>query len=326
MNGVDLYPKEVSPLMLAVIQVRFYEAPPNSGPGTMRAVAAWQVGPYVSTRTIVPSNWGRYRGSEETSPKHLAASLDAFEYLVEIAAEMGESLTLYISDNRLRRKLMSVLGSFPTVTVVDVARGSLLQLSNIASDSLDADTRAREIPPPPDRRRPKIKRLNRKELTIATDASKGRRKGVGIACISESGKWYQAIGTTATSVLEGELLAIELAIDNFRGHPLHILTDSQDALQRLGALQVAAPGALRTTPRQMKVIERILAVKEERKIRFSWVRGHQGHMLNETANRLAIAARRAYESNIPRETQLSIAIEIVKSERSIAEQRQLESS
>ncbi|MDG3014760.1 RNase H family protein [Speluncibacter jeojiensis] len=48
-----------------------------------------------------------------------------------------------------------------------------------------------------------------------------------------------------------------------------------------------------------------------RKVRFSWVRGHSGHPLNECADRLAVAARRGHEAQIDAAVQRAVAASIV---------------
>lgn len=49
----------------------------------------------------------------------------------------------------------------------------------------------------------------------------------------------------------------------------------------------------------------------DRAVRFTWVRGHSGHYLNEPAERSAVAIRRNYEAGVPTEARVEIADNIV---------------
>lgn len=55
-----------------------------------------------------------------------------------------------------------------------------------------------------------------------------------------------------------------------------------------------------------------------RSIKFSWIKGHSGHPLNETADRLAVATRRNHEAAEPTSVQVAIANEIVAPLRGMA--------
>ena len=288
--------------MLAVIHIRR-----NQGDQVelTRAVAAWQTGAGTETRLFVRD--------DASDGSYYGAGLDAFTLLLELSAASSEPLLLHVTDGTLRREIAAVVDAFPTVTIAGVARGTILQLTLTALDVLDADDRDRTAVDE-ERERARIAALP--ELTVATDASKSRRRGVGVACVSTDGVRHQRMVPNVTTVLEGELLAIELAIDRFEGRRLHILTDSQAALQHLGVL--ATPWPLRATGGAKATVSRIHEAMRGREIRLSWVRGHAGHLLNETAHRLAMATRRAHEAHIPTETRRAIAERIVEPLRGAA--------
>lgn len=282
--------------LLAVIHIRR-----NHGDEVelTRAVAAWQTGATTETRL--------FARDDASDGSYYGAGLDAFTLLLELSAASSEPLLLHVTDGTLRREIAAVVDAFPTVTIAGVARGTILQLTLIALDVLDADDRDRTAVDE-ERERARIAALP--ELTVATDASKSRRRGVGVACVSADGVRHQRMVPNVTTVLEGELLAIELAIDRFAGRRLHILTDSQLALQHLGVLDTQWP--LRATGGAKSAVSRISEAMRGREIRLSWVRGHDGHLLNETAHRLAMAMRRAHEAHIPTETRRAIAEQIVE--------------
>lgn len=142
-------------------------------------------------------------------------------------------------------------------------------------------------------------------LVVATDASVGLgRKSAGLGCVDEHGR--QVTGRLRSrNVLYCELRAIQLALEHFRG-PLRILSDSLDAVRRINEpYPNPRPGRVTT------LADTIRAVLQQRGSSVEWVRGHNGHPLNEAADRLAMAARRATELQLPRQVEQQIRHQIV---------------
>lgn len=133
-------------------------------------------------------------------------------------------------------------------------------------------------------------------LTIATDASKQKCSNVvGIAAVSTSGRITTA-KVNSSKVLEGEFAAIELALSTVRGNvaSVEVLTDSQKAARYLN---IVLDGALTqrpgSGPEEVKCLRRLARVRRNGvAISVRWVRGHNGHPLNELAHRSAVTARR----------------------------------
>lgn len=281
--------------MLAVIHARKNRCLDG---GLARAVAVWQANDETHTRLFVRD--------DATDASYFAAALDAFSFLLDVSTGADPTL-LHLTDNTLRKEIGDVLDAFPSVKIAGVARGAVAELSRVALDVLDNDAGTR-MAAHEELECLRIAALP--ELTVATDASKSRRRGVGVACVSEEGDRHQRMVPNVKSVPAGELLAIELAIDRFTDRRLHILSDSRTALQHLGVLQSDWP--LRPDGEAKAVADRIRESMRGRDIRFSWVRGHSGHLLNETADRLAVAVRRAHEAQIPTEIRQAIAERIVE--------------
>lgn len=238
-----------------------------------------------------------------------AAVLDAFEAVYRLAVAEADALPvlLHISDPEVRGELERVATSFPAVTLVHTPRGRMPALLYTAVDTLSAHAtqlRVTQEPCP-------IERLRAQpELTVATDASKSSaRRGVGVACISENADLCQKMYPDARSVLEGELLAIKHALTRFPHRDLHVLTDSRAAL---ASLSMTRPDLVdRRSGAVLAAVTRIHELSAGRRVRFSWVRGHSGHRLNEAAHRLAVAARRNHEFNVAAETRAAITDNIV---------------
>jgi hypothetical protein len=229
-----------------------------------------------------------------------AVALDAFEAVYEQATTAAEPVTLHVNDAEVRVALLAAGSSFPAVDIVTSARGRVPALLQVAGSAISthlaelAPRRERTSTPPT-------------ETTVATDASKctGRR-GVGVACVRADGAHRQKFLPDVRSVLHGELLAIELAVAGFANRPLHVLTDSQAALACLGGDHPKLGDVAST-------VERIRLLTRGRAVRYSWVRGHDGHPLNEAAHRLAVAARRGHEADIPTDTRNAVTDNIISS-------------
>ncbi|MFD4294396.1 ribonuclease H family protein [Rhodococcus sp. NPDC058532] len=222
-----------------------------------------------------------------------ATTLDAFEHVHQWAATVPTPVPVYVGDTEVRGELRRVAGAFPTLDLTPTPRGRMPALLLAAADAMSAHVAAlaAAVPLP--------------ELVIATDASKNsRRRGVGVACVRADGVRRQKMVPDVGSVLAGELVAIELAVSSFRNHPLLILTDSRAALTCLGSGHPNR-GTIATT------VDRIHHLSHGRRVRFSWVRGHDGHPLNEAAHRLAVAARRGHEADIAPGVRAAVADNIV---------------
>lgn len=143
-------------------------------------------------------------------------------------------------------------------------------------------------------------------LEVATDASVDRRRGsAGIACVDESGRQH-TLRLRSHDVVYCELRAIRLALETFTG-PVRILSDSQASINLItNTGHTTRRGHLRA------VVEHIRSLMQGREVTLQWVRGHNGHPLNEAADRLAMAARRARELSTPPRVAKQITRRIVE--------------
>lgn len=240
----------------------------------------------------------------DTETDRALLGLDAFDALY--ATARTSRARVHISDGTLRRTLKSVAESFPAVQFVDTAFGPFGVLLARASDTIGAHVAALLAA---DEARHEAEVEARPPLVVATDASKAKnRRGTGLGYVSDTGVHHMRMACDARSILEGELLAIHMAVCRFSTPKLHILTDSRLALACL-------EGTYEGRPEIVDVVERIRNRTKGRAVEFSWVRGHSGHPLNEVADRLAVAARRCHEANVSPEVASAIAGNIVASLR-----------
>lgn len=220
-----------------------------------------------------------------------SAALDAFGHFVSLQEEPS---VLYISNSTFRREIQAAATSFQGLDVAGTARGRLHDLIGVAVQALDDHTRFAH-------RRAWAAELARREalpeLIVATDASKATgRSGAGVAYVSAEGGFASKVYPDVETVLAGELLAIALALKHFPERRLHVLTDSKAAI---ASLTMSRAELLERRTRQVvDIVDVVQRRTAGRDVRYSWVRSHAGHELNEIADRLAVAARRNKEARV----------------------------
>ena len=150
-------------------------------------------------------------------------------------------------------------------------------------------------------------------LVLACDSSRGRGKsvnGCGYVLAYANGAdpilgAYTSVSTHG-GIRAGELAAIRRGLQSTLGHhpvlregvgDLKVLTDSKAALE---VLERVSTGTLQPFDDTDSVAEckRILGSARGVNISYEWVRGHNGHPLNELADRLAVLARRNREMGV----------------------------
>lgn len=244
-----------------------------------------------------------FTSSEASRPTHQRLGLDAFEWLLDQCRDLpGEPAEVYVDYGALRRELLLLAASFPKVRLLPAATDAHLALIQ-ASGGTPPDTTpeasprsARPHSAPTAAVPPRV---------VATDASLARhRSGAGIACVDASGTFAQGFARTS-SIAVAELRAIELALGTFPADDLVVLSDSRQALAWL-----ACPARV-SDPDIRRLLAAVGVRMAGRLVRFDWVKGHNGHPLNETADRLAMAARRAREFGQDEKLRRRIASDIV---------------
>lgn len=159
----------------------------------------------------------------------------------------------------------------------------------------------------------RVERRLVKGLTLACDSSRGKGKTVnGCGWVLAYANGADAVVGTYTSVSErggiraGELAAIRRGLQSTLNlHPvlregtgnLTVLTDSRAALSLLERVR-AEEDLAGEDDDSVSECKRILGSARGINISFEWVRGHDGHPLNEIADRLAVLSRRNREMNI----------------------------
>jgi ribonuclease HI len=211
-----------------------------------------------------------------------ALGLDAFERLLADVERHGERVVLHVHDARLRAALAESAVAFPRIDLVATQGVDPLGRLNVAArERLHAEGTAAPSPV----RQVKVVA----PLRVGTDASKSRRRGVGVGLATERGEIRARFFTRTADIVHGELQAIEFALDSYLGRPLLIESDSLNAVRYLTersqpSNRVHAEAVARILPRLKATSSRVV-----------WVRGHDGHDLNEAADRASRAARRQHE-------------------------------
>lgn len=224
--------------------------------------------------------------------------LDRFEALNAEAERSGVQIDLWLACRPVREQVLAFAGSFPHVTLRTEATDSHRDLRRHIESHL----------PPKATAEPRSPRVtpSRPRLVVATDASAGLHgTGIGIACVTGDGRWAQEYVALAVNPTLGELLAIDLALRTFPNSALHVLTDSQRAIRTLTDPELARANL----PRNAR--HRLTTAVASGRLGLEWVRGHNGHQLNETADRLALAARRGVQLNQGEAARQAVAQHIV---------------
>ena len=131
-----------------------------------------------------------------------------------------------------------------------------------------------------------------RRVIVAADASLYQRGVGGAAAITDTGKW-RTTPIDCPCTASAELVAILLAARLTKGRPATILSDSAHAVQLVNSTTI--PRAHST------VLGKIAHAIKGRDVKVEWVRGHDGHPLNEAAHRLAFATYRKVKLGLPAE-------------------------
>ncbi|WP_149359105.1 ribonuclease H family protein [Lolliginicoccus suaedae] len=222
--------------------------------------------------------------SDELAAARLAAraGLDCFAHLYELASSTGRSLAVHAHDPLLLSLLHGASASFPGCEVSGAfarssVRAALSRSAALAEDQVLARQAALA----------ERHERQRGPLIVCTDASLRRgRPGAGIAVMDAEGRHVTKYLPAVSDVFLAELAAIQLAIASCQGRrPLRILSDSKPAVSAINNPSTAPE-------RARSLVDRINAKRQGRQIEIQWIKGHAGHELNETADRLALATRR----------------------------------
>ena len=140
-------------------------------------------------------------------------------------------------------------------------------------------------------------------ITAAADGSSlGNPGPAGWAWYVDEDTWDAGGWPTGTNNL-GELTAILrlLQATADTGEELHILADSQYAINvvskwRLGWKKRGWTKADKKPIKNLELIQEIDRAMEGRRVTFEWVKGHEGHRMNERADDLARGCAEAYQA------------------------------
>lgn len=134
------------------------------------------------------------------------------------------------------------------------------------------------------------------QVTIHTDgAASGNPGPGGYGAVLESGRHRKELwaGYRLTTNNRMELLAVIAALEALKrpGMEVTVVSDSKyvvDAVEKGWLFDWERKGFAKKKNPDLWL--RFLKVYRQHKVRFQWIRGHNGHPLNELCDRLAVAA------------------------------------
>lgn len=265
--------------------------------------------------TVAPGGEPRWRivCTPASALERNQALLDRFEALNTAALDAEVPLDLWLACRPVRAQMRLFETAFPNVILRDYATDAHKALRRLVEEALLPAREPATTPAPAPAAEERVASPRRPakvpapRLTVATDASAAHHgSGMGIACVSERGAFAQEYVDRGVDPTVGEVLAIDLALRTFPNARLHVHTDSRNAIRLLADPATSLDKRFRTPVR-----DRLVKAVGSGRLRLTWVRGHNGHALNETADRLAMAARRGVQLNQPQGAQREVAEHIV---------------
>lgn len=242
------------------------------------------------------------------------AYLSALEALLDHAEHVGRRLVLDLEDTpggkTLAEFIADHLPHLPVTMRPDIPDDSgrpFQEVRDAVAARLDAATLADTTPEP------------RKPVRVVGATNASRRTGspeAGWAWTTGEGRW--AAGTLPSQkVLAVEVIAIlRLVAAHPKADVIHIGSDSKGAIAIVHQLRTGTLG-VNTAMRSLNLHGRRpliffdTLVNHNAEITFQWVQANQGHILNETADRLAVQARRAAQSGMSEDALATIQANIV---------------
>ena len=257
-----------------------------------------------------------------TAPNETAAHLSALEAILTHPSHTRRRLTLDVQDTPAGHELADfvtehlLLMPVTLHSIITPGHRPRFYRAHIALEGVIAPSS------PPAEHTPAAPARKQTRVVAATDGSLGLgRADGGWAWVTSNGRWDS--GTIkAARILPVEVFAILRLV---AAHPtvdsLSIWSDSRSAIALIDAVRSG-----RTTPTQAIdhleedrgfafALFRIL-LEHPGDINLQWVAAHRGHLLNETADRLAVQARRAKQLGASREVHTSVQHNIITDLRS----------
>jgi ribonuclease HI len=136
-------------------------------------------------------------------------------------------------------------------------------------------------------------------VNIYTDgAASGNPGPGGYGIILQSGKHYKEIseGFRLTTNNRMELMSVCVALETLKTAGCHVTVFSDSKYVVDSVEKKWIEGWIRRGWKNVKnpdLWKRYLAIASKHKVKFQWIRGHNGHLMNERCDELAVAAGKA---------------------------------
>lgn len=147
-------------------------------------------------------------------------------------------------------------------------------------------------------------------LVIAVDGSRSRSGDGAWAWIDETGRFGTETGR-CSDIAQAELNAIAAALRSADpNRPVRILCDSRFAIRSAQLVLDGEPIPASVSHAVGRAMHGVRVAAQNHDVTLEWVKGHNGHPLNDRADRLAVHARRTRDfaqSDVPSRIAMNIA-------------------
>jgi ribonuclease HI len=254
-----------------------------------------------------PTAWSLTKGYEILSEGNSISYDSAAASAAASVLAMGNRTLIYTNSDALRTRLsFSGVDNVATSQEYDVLQSSIRDFAvknNVRMFKRYRYVEVNKPLPEPSAPKPSTKGMNKyskmPRLCIATDASMALNKSsvAGIAWVAEDGRH----ATKIVDVHDGGIMVAELwAIQDIfasmhKGQKILIQSDSAPAIHAFNDRHRIITNSHKHCSKKIEVLEAIEREMEQRDVEIMWVKGHNGHALNETADKLSRFSRHNYE-------------------------------
>lgn len=241
------------------------------------------------------------QGNTETTVHRLTSTSDLDMLMIDrFLAVWGEvrdfdgSVNFYTTSPILRTLLQEQRECYPQIRICTLVVGQALRREWDAAKASCRNARENLLAVEMHKERTRLNTSPPHHVVIGTDASKSNGRETGWAFVTSDGRLRSGVIET-TDIDRGEFHAVTCAVKRYQYTSckvLDILTDSWEVYKTINFPEEWLPGRIKQ--HAVRCLSTINATRGDGvTVRVHWVRGHNGNILNDFADRAAVSARRS---------------------------------